>query len=107
MSGDLLLCEMESRRATVGDLVVFADVVHRLVCFDFLGGVWECGDAPQAKPRRRARGEVQGRVMAVARAGRWVETRLTWRTRLRQYAGVLLQITHGVWRRLYKQNAMA
>jgi hypothetical protein len=72
LAGDRVIYDTASR-VGVGDVAVFRGVVHRVVWFDPLGGVWDCGDRPNALPGRRPLSSVRGPVVAVARNGQWVE----------------------------------
>ena len=71
--GDIVVYDSVVGQPKIGDILVFPTVVHRLIWIDPWGGLWHCGDRDGSRPARRKSEDVAGRVVAVARNGKWVD----------------------------------
>lgn len=70
--GDTIIVDCTTRRVEVGDVLVFNDVVHRVIWVDPFERIWEQGDSESSQPRRRSKDEIRGHVSTIVRDGEFI-----------------------------------
>lgn len=101
---DRVLVDCNASGVRSGDVVLVEDVdgrhvLHRIAWIDWMGNLWQCGDAPGCVPSVVRPEKILGKALSGVRGERWFDLPRDERSKLMRCALVI----HGVVRRCYQQ----